>query len=120
MLGPAHGYVGALVAGIFLLLGIWGIVGWARNRHPGGWFWRLLAIAQGGLGLQVILGGVLLAMGGRREWLHYAYGFFPILVLIFVHRFSRRLEGIEWVAFAFAGLVNFGLLLRGYMTGVGG
>ncbi|MGH9194692.1 MAG: hypothetical protein ACRD1T_03010, partial [Acidimicrobiia bacterium] len=63
---------------------------------------------------------VLFALGGRRPWLHYAYGGFPIVVIVAAHRLSRRIEGLEWVAFAVAGAVNFGLLLRGFMTGTGG
>jgi hypothetical protein len=62
---------------------------------------------------------VLLAMGGSQSLLHYAYGIFPALVLIVAHRFSKRFPGIEWAVFALAGLVIFGLLLRGYMTGIG-
>lgn len=115
-----HTYLGLVTAAAFLVAGIWGIAAWARNRDPGAGFWRLIAAGQVGIGIQVVIGIVLFALGGRRHWLHYAYGGFPILVMIFVHRFSPRLKGIEWVAFAFAGLVIFGLIIRAYMTGVVG
>lgn len=115
----AHKWIGLLLVALFLLVGVSGLIFWFRNRHPGEWFWKLVAAGQAGLALQAISGIILFVAGGRRSWLHYAYGGFPIVVLVAAHRYSRRLEGIAWVAFALAGLVNFGLLLRGFMTGIG-
>lgn len=116
-----HTYLGLGLISIFALIAVWGGVSAIRNKHPGRGFWWLLTAGQVGLGLQVIAGIALFASGARRPWLHYAYGGFPILVLAFVHRFSKkRLPGLEWAAFAVAGLVIAGLLTRGYMTGTPG
>lgn len=115
-----HGWFGLGLVALFLLIGLTGILFWVRNRDPGGWIWKLLAAAQAGLVLQALIGILLIALGGRRSWLHYAYGVFPFLVLWVAHRFSKRYAGLEWVVFALAGLVIFGLLLRGYMTGAAG
>lgn len=114
-----HAYFGLALVAVFLVLGVWGLISWFRNRHPGEWFWRTLAVGQVGLGIQLIVGLILFVLGRRRSLLHYAYGIFPILVLVIAHRYSKRLEGLEWAVFAFAGFVNFGLLLRAYMTGMG-
>lgn len=115
----AHSWIGLALVALFLLIGLVGLFFWIRNTDPGVWFWRMVAAGQVGIGLQAITGIVLLAAGGRRPWLHYAYGVFPALVLVVAHRLSRRFAGIEWAVFALAGLVSFGLLLRGYMTGLG-
>lgn len=116
----AHRFVGLGIAGIFALLAIWGLVMWIRNRDPGQGFWQVLAAGQIGLGIQVLLGIVMFFARGGMEPLHYVYGAFPLLVLFAAHRFSRRFQGLEWVAFALAGVFIFGLQLRGFMTGSGG
>ena len=115
-----HQYLGLAIAGLFLLLSLWGLLQWIRNVDPGPMYYRLLAVAQIGLVLQVIVGILMFVLerGGGPDPLHLAYGGFPILVLIAAHRYSRKLEGLGWVAFAIAGLFIFGLQLRGYMTGL--
>lgn len=112
-----HREFGLTVAGVFLLIAIWGLAAWIRNKDPGPWFWRLLAAGQVGVGGQVLLGIILLSLGRGRPLVHYAYGLFPILVLLVAHRYARRVAGVEWAVFAIAGLVNFGLLFRGFLTG---
>lgn len=112
-----HRSWGLSVAVVFLLVFLWGGIGWLVNRDPGKWFWRLLVLGQVGLGVQAAGGILVFARGGRTDVLHYAYGAFPFLVLFAAHRYSRRLDGLEWAAFAVSGLVIFGLLLRGFMTG---
>ncbi|HEX2259655.1 MAG TPA: hypothetical protein VHJ40_07935 [Actinomycetota bacterium] len=112
-----HKVVGLAVAGLFALLALWGGLLWILNAHPGKWFWRLLAAGQILFGIQIVAGAFMLISRGGRPILHYVYGAFPLLVLYYAHRIAKRLEGIEWVGFAIAGLVIFGLQLRGYMTG---
>lgn len=112
-----HRSVGLTIAVSFGLLCVWGLSCWIRNKNPSQWFWRLLGLGQAGLALQVLFGMVLFVTSGGQHWLHYAYGAFPIVVLIFAHRSSKRLEGLEWAAFAFASLFIFGLQMRGLMTG---
>jgi len=118
-----HQYLGLSIGGVFLVLALWGLLQWIRNSDPGPMYYRLLAVAQIGLLLQVIVGVAMFmfvrrARPGDLDPLHFVYGGFPLLVLIVAHRFSRKMEGLEWVAFALAGLFIFGLQLRGYMTGL--
>src|SRR5918996_1175077 len=119
-LRTVHHWFGLGVAYVFLLIALAGVVLWVRNRDPGEWFWRLLAFAQVGVGVQIVLGLLIFAGGGRAStWLHYAYGVFPALTLYFAHKHSKKAKGLEWAVFALVGLVNFGLMFRGYMTGTG-
>ena len=117
-MGKVHLAVGATIAVAFLLLTIWGITAWIRNKTPGQGFWRLLAIGQGALVAQVLVGIIMFFVYGGMHWLHYAYGAFPLLVLGVAHRATKRLDGIEWAAFAIAGFFIFGLQSRGLMTGL--
>lgn len=112
-----HRYLGLAIAIAFGVVCLWGLVSWIRNKNPGDWFWKVLGLGQVALGLQVLFGVVLFFSRGGQHWLHYAYGAFPILVLVVAHRSSKRLEGLEWAAFATASLFIFGLQMRGLMTG---
>jgi len=115
-----HQYLGLVIGGLFLLMALWGLLQWIRNANPGPSYFRLLALAQVGLILQLIVGAImfLVVRDGPVDPVHLIYGGFPILVLIFAHHYAKKLEGLEWVAFALAGLFIFGLQLRGYMTGL--
>ena len=114
-----HRVLGLAVGGIFGLVALWGLALWILNSDPGRMFWRLVAAGQVGLAIQVVLGIVMFFSRGGMEPLHYAYGAFPLLVIWFTHRQSKKYEGLEWVAFSIAGLVIFGLQTRGFMTGLG-
>lgn len=113
----SHQVLGLALAGIFLAISLWGLGAWIVNRDPGKGFWRLLAIGQAGLGLQVLVGSIVLFSRGNRDVLHYVYGGFGILVLVFVHSTAKRMKGLEWAAFAAVSFFIFGLQLRGYVTG---
>jgi hypothetical protein len=115
-----HKYVGESTAAVFLILFVWGTIQWIRNKNPGRYFWGLLGLGQVLLGMQVLFGVILLAMGKSRVWLHYSYGLFAVLVLYAAHRISKKFEGVEWAVFAVASAIVFGLLLRAYMTGIAG
>jgi hypothetical protein len=112
------------VAG-WALLTLWALLAFIRNRAPGDAYWNLLAVLQGMVGLQVVVGAVLFFGGNRPptvgpSWLHYAYGgLFPLAVLVFAHRYARRNESVSWMVFGGAGFVIFGLSFRALQTGLG-
>jgi Ca2+/Na+ antiporter len=93
-----HKYLGESIAAIFLILFVWGTIFWIRNKNPGTYFWGLLGLGQVLLGVQILFGVILLAMGKHRIWLHYSYGLFSVFVLYAAHRISKRFEGVEWAA----------------------
>lgn len=124
-----HLYVGYSIPSGFLLLALWALVAFVRNRNPGSGFWNLLAALQVIIGIQFVVGAVLFATGARAApteslgFLHYFYGaFFPAGVLVYTHLKARseRWRQIPWAAFGIASFVNFGLTARALMTGLGG
>jgi len=118
-----HRVLGFAVVGGFFLIMVWGFAARiTKKKDPGTWFWRLLAAEQVVLGIQVIVGIVLLAVNGwdAKPVLHYFYGsVFPITVLVVTHVFARDMERDQYFPFAIAGLICFGLTLRALMTGLG-
>jgi hypothetical protein len=120
-----HRYVAYAIPAGWALLALWAAIALARNKPPGDRFWTLLAILQGLLGIQVVVGAVLFLGGARPgsngpSWLHYVYGaLFPIVVLVTAHRVARKQQGVSWLVFGFAALVNFGLTFRALQTGLG-
>lgn len=124
-----HRYVGFVVVTIFGIGWVWGLGVWiARREDPGPKFWVWLSVAQVLAGLQALIGVILLLMGRRPSvWLHYVYGFGPLLVLVAAHWLARegqrQKEGANpfspWAWFAGAAFICFGLTLRALMTGLG-
>jgi hypothetical protein len=116
-----HLWLGASIVAGFGLLFLWGVATWVFRRGPGRGFWWLLTYVQVSLVVQLAAGLLLLAAGGRQQWLHYVYGIvFPVLVLGVAHVFARGpFADRPWLAFALAGFFSLGLTLRALMTGLG-
>lgn len=123
-----HKYVGFLVEAVFTVGWVWGLVALIRRREPGQGFWTWLVIAQVIAGIQAAIGLVLLLLGYRPDtWLHYVYGFGPIVVFLIAHQMAREVHAGEpggrlsqpWVVFAAAAFICFGLAGRALMTGLG-
>ena len=107
---------------------MWGLVALIRRRTPGKGFWTWLVVAQVIAGVQAAIGLILLLLGYRPDtWLHYVYGFGPIVVFLIVHQMAREVHSSEpggrlsqpWVVFAAAAFISFGLAGRALMTGLG-
>jgi hypothetical protein len=121
-MSTVHRVIGFGIVGGFLALALWGLGAFLLKRDTTGWFWRLLAVLQVVVILQLLSGLILLLGGGRRPILHYAYGaVFPALVLVAAHVIARALEDPRDAprVFAIAGFIAFGLTLRALTTGLG-
>ncbi len=68
-----------------------------------------------------LIGLILLLLGHRpTTWLHYVYGFGPLVVLVIAHATAReQYPDRPWIPFAWAAFICFGLTLRALMTGLG-
>ena len=126
-----HGYLlGFLLIGSWAVICVWALVLRFSSREETPVFWRAVSVAQLLLGLQLVAGVVLLAMGrrpggeaadGRALAFHVAYGLvFPIITLIVGHKMARDGKYGPHSVFAVVGLVLFGLTARAWMVGQGG
>ncbi len=124
-----HKDIGFAVVAIFGIGWIWGLGTWILRRpEPGPRFWVWLTVAQVLAGLQALAGVVLLILGYRPSvWLHYVYGFGPLLILALCHWLAREGQKVKqgsnpfpaWSWFAGGAFICFGLTLRALMTGLG-
>ncbi len=124
-----HKFVGFAVVAVFSVGWIWGLLTWIlRRSDPGRGFWVWLTVAQLVAGLQALLGIILLLLGYRPDvWLHYVYGFGPLVILVLAHWLAREGQKVKqganpfppWAWFAGASFICFGLSLRALMTGLG-
>ncbi len=127
-MSSVHTFIAFAVVALFAVGWLWGLVAWIGKRDVGAAFWVWLSVAQVVIGIQAVVGTLLLLMGRRpTDWLHLVYGYGPLLVLVAAHWIAREgrhgKPGVEplkpWVPFAWAAFICFGLTLRGLMTGLG-
>lgn len=121
-----HSWVGYAIVGSWAIVGGWSLALRFLSYDETPTFWRMVSVAQVLLGLQLVAGVVLLAMGRlpASGWFlnvfHVLYGIvFPIVVLFVAHKWSREGRFNPYSAFAVTGLVLFGLTARAWMTGAG-
>lgn len=107
------------------MLVVMSVVVYFANKEPGGWYWNTLAVLQATLGIQLVI-GVILLIGGAvprsngPSWLHYVYGAgFPILVLGVAHVQARKRPGAEIIFFGVAAFLCAFATLRAVQTGLG-
>lgn len=120
-----HRYVAYSIPTGFALLFFVSIFTYLFNRDPGEWYWRLLAVLQVVLAIQVLAGGILFLAGNRPPGIsfagaHYVYGaLFPLVVLMFSHRFAARHTNVAVAIFGVGAFLCFGLTMRALQTGLG-
>jgi hypothetical protein len=125
-----HGNViGLALIGGWLTICFWSLALRFTSHEETPTFWRAVSAAQILLGLQLLLGLVLLVLGGRPGprgdigtlLFHLAYGIlFPLAVLVVAHGVARVGRYNPHSVFAFVGLVIFGLAARAWQVGIFG
>jgi hypothetical protein len=81
-----HVVVGVSAIALCAAAGGWGIWRWARIQ-PSERFWPILRAAQGVLGVQALLGVLLLLFGHKPKGkLHVLYGVLPLVVMFFAEQ----------------------------------
>ena len=126
-MSSVHAAVGWVVLGVFTVGWVWAGGAALSRRDPGPRFWTWLVVAQSVAGLQAGIGLILLATGLRPStWLHYVYGFGPLMILAIGHALAREVKRqsaalpiAPWGVFGLAAFICFGLSLRALMTGLG-
>jgi hypothetical protein len=123
-----HGYaVGSLVIGAWAIIAGWALALRFTDYDETPTFWKAVSAAQILLGIQLLFGLVLLAIGrrpGADGWFdtlfHPLYGFvFPIIVLVLAHAQARAGNRNAYATFALAAFVIFALTVRALMVGAG-
>lgn len=124
-----HGYaIGFVSIGSWAVIALWALALRLARSQETPTFWRAVSLAQILLVVQLGIGLVLLAMGGRPGGggafdvtFHLLYGAgFPLVVLVFGHKWAREGRYNPHTVFAVVGLVIFALTVRGYMVGLYG
>jgi hypothetical protein len=75
-----HLVVGLSAIALNAAAGLYGGWCWWRVVTTSAWFWRILRAAQAVVVVQILLGGVLVALGHSPRGLHVLYGVLPLLV----------------------------------------
>lgn len=103
-------------------LGLWGLWNFLRGEGMTGSYWGGLAIGEGLVIAQGVLGGVLYAMGGvpARGVLHVLYGIVAVISLPAAFSFTRgRGTRYETLIYAIMALFLAGVTVRARLTGGG-
>ncbi|HET6172662.1 MAG TPA: hypothetical protein VFD90_08655 [Gaiellales bacterium] len=116
----AHMAVGGLFVAINVLVAIWGLLIWRRERPVSGLFSQMLALSHTLAFLQGAFGLYLLAGGYRAPMeLHYVYGLLPSAAVLFGYSARTADSRRNLLQFSIIAFVIAGLGTRAFMTGRG-
>jgi hypothetical protein len=124
--------LGYAVIGSWAVIALWSLALRFTRHEDTPTFWRAVSLAQILLFAQVVAGVVLLLLfafgaaglpGDGSAFdvsFHLLYGAgFPLVVLVFAHKWAREGRYDPHTVFAVAGLVIFGLTARAWQVGAG-
>ncbi|MGI8404061.1 MAG: hypothetical protein ACR2OE_04730 [Thermomicrobiales bacterium] len=114
-----HDRLATTVVLFFVVVGLWGLLEFARGGAIGGNIAGAFIIGQILIVVQGLLGLVLLVLGDRpHQMLHILYGFTAALVLPFVWSYVRdRAPRQGLMLYSIVALFIVGLAIRGITTG---
>lgn len=112
-----HAVLAQTVTFYFFIIGVWGLVEFARGGELGGNIGGAFVIGQVVVSVQVALGLVLLALGDRADSIHYLYGISAIISMPFAWSYLRSQHPRKaLLIYALVALFVFGLAIRGQVT----
>ena len=115
MVTNVHIALGALVIGLNLIVGIWGLLVWRRKLPANRWFAQALAACQTVIFGQAIIGLLLLSQNLRvAAQLHYVYGLLPAAMVIFAYSARRDDHLRNVLIFSIAALLSAALATRAF------
>ena len=115
-----HGALANSALLFMLILSVWALLTAFRGGGLSGSFWGALAIGEGLLVAQGLIGAVLWLGGHQpaRSTMHLLYGILSVIALPAAFAYLRgREERREALLFALAMLFTFGLIARAITTG---
>ena len=113
-----HGRLSTAVLIYTVILGVWGIYNFVRQREVSEGYWGALVICELLIMAQGLLGGVLLYQGAElRRGVHILYGVMTALGIPAVFVYTRGREGrAENLAYGSAALFVAALAVRAVVT----
>jgi hypothetical protein len=112
MLADFHNTWGWGAAGLCGLVGLWGIGLRLARRDPGRFFRVGVALAVGGILVQVGVGFLLLAQGSEPGSLHVFYGLLILFTLAFAYIYRPQLAKRPALAWGLLLIFVMGLGIR--------
>jgi apolipoprotein N-acyltransferase len=117
-----HGRLSVTMLLFMLALGLWGLWNFLRGEGMTGSYWGGLAIGEGLVIVQGLLGVALYVLGGApsRGILHILYGVVSMISLPAAFSFTRgRSTRYETLIYAIIALFLAGVSIRARLTGGG-
>jgi len=115
-----HNRLSVTVLLFMIALGVWGLWNFLRGEGMTGSYWGGLAIGEGLMIVQGVLGGVLYLLGGApsRGILHVLYGVVTLIAIPGAFAFTRgRSTRYETLIYAVVALFLAGVSVRARLTG---
>ena len=118
-LREAHRVLASMIDLYALIVGVWGLVNFARRRPPDGNYYGALAVAVGIFAVEVLVGIVLLLMGqAPSRSIHWLYGVAMVITVPAIFFFTRGSNSTRESFLYGAGMIFiWGLAERAAETG---
>lgn len=114
-----HGTIAGALLLYMLILGLWGLLAFARGTGVTPGYRGSLVIGEGLAVVQALAGAGLVLTGARsHDSLHYLYGVLTPLILPLMYGYARGQPSRRAALFyGIAAFFAFGLIIRAFMTG---
>ncbi len=116
---PIHGFVATAVNIFTLLITLYAALNYFRRQELGGDFWGAVAIGEGLIAVQALLGIILLIEGKvPAQWVHILYGVVTAATWPVLYTYTRgkqppAREALIWMI---VSAILFGVTLRARAT----